>query len=477
MKIQTLWLYPIFIFMGFVGGINVQTAYGQATPDKPNIVIILADDLGWGDVGYHGSWIKTPHLDKLSEEGVQLSRFYTAPVCSPTRAGLLTGIYPSRFGLRETVIPPWRDFGIDPVVTMLPEFLGEHGYKNRAIIGKWHLGHSRPEYYPLNNGFTHFYGHLNGAIDYFTHEREGELDWHNDFASSYDKGYSTDLFTEEAVRSIREYSKEGPFLLYVAFNAPHTPLQAKTEDLKLYGFDESKPLYSKGKESQGKGNTRKQTYGAMVTCMDRGIGNILQALSDLKIEENTLVLFFSDNGADEGSGGGSSGELRGHKFLEYDGGVRAPAIIRWPAGIKKQKEMDELTGFVDVFPTICEIVEPGSSRAYPFDGLSILNALKGGRLAEDRSFYLGCGALIRGDWKFIMPGRNPKMNLSADVIYNLINDPAEKEDLAAKYPDLEKDLKELTLKYDTRKPDREVPPFGQGRENFKAPKEWNIFNQ
>lgn len=208
----------------------------------------MADDLGNGDVGYHGSDIKTPNIDRLAKEGIMLNRFYVAPVCSPTRAGLLTGRYPNRFGLRETVIPPWRDFGVDTTEVFLPELLAGAGYKNRAVLGKWHLGHSRKAYHPLNRGFTHFYGHYNGAIDYFTHKREGELDWHNDYKTSYDEGYATDLITEEAVKSIQDYSDDGsPFFLYVAYNAPHGPLQAKNEDLVKYGFEDEKPLFSNRK--------------------------------------------------------------------------------------------------------------------------------------------------------------------------------------------------------------------------------------
>ncbi len=447
--------------------------------NKPNILIILADDLGWGDLGYHGSDIKTPNIDHLAEVGLQLSRFYVAPVCSPTRAGLLTGMYPNRFGLRETVIPPWRDFGIDSSIIFIPEFLSEHGYKNRAIIGKWHLGHARPEYYPLNNGFTHFYGHLNGAIDYFTHEREGELDWHNDYSSSYDKGYSTDLITAESIKSIKEYSKEGPFFLYVAFNAPHIPLQAKKEDLKLYGYDETKPGYSNKNEEQvqGQGNTRRQTYAAMVTCMDRGIGNILQTLKDLQIEENTLVLFFSDNGADEGSGGGTSGPLRGHKFLEFDGGVRSPAIIRWPARLKGERVIDQLSGFVDVFPTLCEIVAPESKSPEGIDGISILKVLEGKQENIDRSFYLGCGGFIENDWKIIRAGKNPKMDLSHDVLFNIVQDPYEENDLSERKIDLKDKLVAKALEFDTIKPVKKVPPFDKGRKGFIPPKEWNIFNK
>lgn len=456
---------------------KANTATRQDGPVKPNIVVILADDLGWGDLGYNGSAIKTPNIDKFSESAIQLTRFYTAPVCSPTRAGLLTGLYPNRFGIRENVIPPWRDYGLEPSNVLIPEFLEKQGYKNRAIIGKWHLGHSRPEYYPMNQGFTHFYGHLNGAIDYFTHERDGELDWHNDYASCHDEGYATDLLAEESVRCITQYAKEGPFFLYVAFNAPHTPLQAKKEDLELYGYDATKPAFSKkrGGESAGQGNTRFQTYAAMVTCMDRGIGKILQTLKDLKIEENTMVLFLSDNGADEGSGGGSSGPLNGHKFLEFDGGVRSPAIISWPARFKNPGQISQLTGFVDVFPTICEIVKPGSSSNLTFDGKSILNVLEGKEKNFDRTFYLGCGALIDGDWKIIRQGHNPKMKLKKDILFNMVKDPYETTDVSAQYPEIMNHLTKKVLALDEIKPEKVLPPYEEGRNGFVPPKEWNLF--
>lgn len=452
---------------------------GPAKESKPNIIVIVADDLGWGDVGYHGSKIKTPNIDQLSREGVQLNRFYVAPVCSPTRAGLLTGMYPNRFGIRETVIPPWRDYGLEPSALIIPEFLEKQGYKNRAVIGKWHLGHSRPEYYPLNQGFTHFYGHLNGALDYFTHERDGELDWHNDYASCYDKGYTTDLIAKESVRCIRNYADEGPFFLYVAFNAPHTPLQAKTEDLKQYGYDETRPVYSnkKGKGTKGQGNTRAQTYAAMVTCMDRGIGDILRELRNLKIEENTLVLFMSDNGGDVGSGGASSGELRGHKFLEFDGGVRAPAVIRWPAGFPGNCTVNQLTGFVDVFPTICEIVNPMQQLPAAFDGHSIFRVLNKNQNEFARTFYLGCGALIEQNWKLIRAGFNPKMKLDKDVLFNLQNDPAETTDLSEAHPDIMKKLYQQVVRFDSIKPAKEVLPYDVGRKGFVPPKEWNIFTR
>src|SRR5690606_17729890 len=300
------------VFCGLTSGI--------AQPgEKPNIVIILADDLGWGDVGYKGGDIQTPHIDRLAKEGVILDNFYTAPICSPTRAGLLTGRYPDRFGLRQNVILPWSDFGVDTAEIFLSEMLADAGYGHRAAFGKWHLGHSRRAYLPLQRGFTHFYGHYNGAIDYFTHMREGELDWHRNEETCYDEGYATDLITKEAVASIKQYAEDSsPFFIYVAYNAPHSPLQAKEDDLLLYGYEKDKPHDKSGEQQfAGKGNTMRQTYSAMVTAMDRGIGEILSALTEAGIAEQTLVVFFSDNGAAPGHGG-SSGKLRGAKFTEWE---------------------------------------------------------------------------------------------------------------------------------------------------------------
>ncbi|MEP0369027.1 MAG: sulfatase-like hydrolase/transferase [Cyclobacteriaceae bacterium] len=199
---------------------------------RPNILIIIADDLGWGDVGYHASDIRTPNIDQLAQEGIELNRFYVAPICSPTRAGLLTGRFPDRYGLRNNVVRPWLDFGLDTTEVTLPEMLAEAGYRNRGLVGKWHLGHSRRAYHPLNRGYSYFYGHLNGAIDYFTLKREGEKDWHENFLPSLDTGYATDLIGEKSLELIRSFADEdSPFFLQVAFNAPHSPLQATRQYL------------------------------------------------------------------------------------------------------------------------------------------------------------------------------------------------------------------------------------------------------
>lgn len=462
------------ILAGFIvlSGFTVQSQ----TAGKPNIIVILADDLGWGDVGYHGSTIKTPNIDQLAKEGIELNRFYTAAVCSPTRAGLLTGRYPDRFGLRTTVIPPWSSFGVNTNEVFLPEVLAKAGYKNRAIYGKWHLGHASLKYHPLNRGFTHFYGHLNGAIDYFTHEREGELDWHNDFKPSYDKGYATDLLADEAIKNIKSYHKESPFFLYIAFNAPHSPLQAKEEDLLKYGYDKSKPLFGKGgKEgAQGRGNTREQTYAAMVTNMDENIGRILKTLKDLNIDENTLILFHSDNGAAPGEGG-SSGTLRGKKFTEWEGGVRAPAVVKWPMGFKSATISNQVMGYIDVMPTILEIAGIKSQSKNPFDGISMVPVLTGKVNNIPRNMFLGSGVITNQDWKLLEASDlNPRMKLKTDQLFRISSDPSETKDVKAinsrEYNQLKKDIKP----FNSIKSSDAVPPYDKGREGFIAPREWTI---
>lgn len=466
----------IHYFCLFVVMLFSTSEFAFAQNKKPNIIIILADDLGWGDVGYHGSSIKTPNLDRLAKEGIELNRYYTAAVCSPTRAGLMTGRYPDRFGLRTTVIPPWSSFGVDTSEVFLPQLLAKAGYKNRAILGKWHLGHASLAYHPLNRGFTHFYGHLNGAIDYFTHEREGELDWHNDFKVSHDKGYSTDLITNEAIKNINNYRKESPFFLYIAYNAPHGPLQAKKEDLLKYGYDESKPSFGKpSKEgNQGRGNTKEQTYSAMVSNMDTNIGRILQTLKDLKIDNNTIVLFHSDNGAAPGEGS-SSGELRGTKFTEWEGGVRAPAIVRWPDGFKGGWVSNQVMGFVDVMPTLLQVVGLNEKPKNAYDGISVLPILRGKTKEIERNFFLGSGAIVNGHWKLIeKSGNNPKMELKEDQLFKISTDISEKKNVFEQYSNDYQQLKKDIEKYNSIKPSKEVPPYGEGRKGFVAPKEWQI---
>ncbi len=248
---------------------------------RPNIVLILADDLGWNDVSYHGGDIPTPSIDRIASEGVELDRFYACPVCSPTRAGLMTGRYPIRFGMQRAVCRPFLEVGVPAAEETLPEMLARAGYRQRGIAGKWHIGHAFRRFHPLNQGFTSFVGHYNGNIDYYTHFREGQLDWHRGFESNADEGYSTDLIADEAVRFIDQHAAAGPFFLYVPFNAPHTPLQVPDQWLEPFSAVEDE---------------RRRIYMAMVAAMDAAIGRILESLGRNGVEGDTLVWFASDNG-------------------------------------------------------------------------------------------------------------------------------------------------------------------------------------
>lgn len=452
-------------FFGLLCGCTLLPAFLYAQTERPNIVIVLADDLGWGDVGFHGSEIKTPCLDALVGEGVELERFYTSPISTPTRAGLMTGRYPNRFGVRSAVIPPWREDGLDENEETMADMLARNGYKNRAIIGKWHLGHTKKVHYPMNRGFSHFYGHLNGAIDYFDLTREGELDWHNDWETCHDKGYSTELITKEAIRCIDAYEKEGPFMLYVAYNAPHTPLQAQEKDIKLYtdNFDSLTPKEQK-----------KVTYSAMVSCMDRGIGAIVDALKKKGIMDNTFFIFFGDNGT-AGVPGSSSGPLRGHKFDEWDGGVHAPAVLYWKKAEKQYKNLSsQVTGFVDLVPTLKDLVGDHSRPKREYDGISILPVLNGKKTCIDRDFYLGHGAVVNKDYKLIRKGMKPGLDLKQDFLVDYKTDPYEKKNASAGNEKIVKALYEVALKYDTITPCIPEVPYGKGRDGFKAPKEWKV---
>ena len=304
---------------------------------RPNIVLILADDLGWNDVSYHGGDIPTPAIDRIATEGVELDRFYACPVCSPTRAGLMTGRYPIRFGMQRAVCRPFLEVGVPAAEETLPEMLARAGYRQRGIAGKWHIGHAFRRFHPLNQGFTSFVGHYNGNIDYYTHFREGQLDWHRGFESNVDEGYSTDLIADEAVRFIDQHAAAGPFFLYVPFNAPHTPLQGPDQWLAPFSAVEDE---------------NRRIYMAMVAAMDAAIGRILEALQRSGVEDDTLVWFASDNG---GSGAGRQHTLagrEGHRLRGRDQGHGSVALAersiwRGPQGHRT----DELSGCAsDVTP-------------------------------------------------------------------------------------------------------------------------------
>jgi arylsulfatase B len=443
-----------------------QKASPGFTSAKPNLLVIVADDLGYADVGFNGGKvIATPNLDRLVASGINLTDFRACPMCSPTRAGLLTGRWPLRFGLMRSVVPPWSTNGLTHQEKTLPELLAPAGYEQRVIMGKWHLGHARREFLPLAHGFTAYYGHYNGAIDYFKHTREGENDWHRDDRSVREEGYSTDLLGAEAARFIGEAPAGKPWFLYLPFNAPHAPFQAKAEDLQKY------PQFKLAE---------RRAYAAMVDSLDQAIGRVLAALQGRPDATNTLVLFFSDNGGVL-KAGSSNRPWRGGKLTVYEGGTRVCAAIWWPAGgLTGGGHFAGRIGYIDVLPTL--LAAAGERLPRNLDGLNFLPALHGQPLSPRLWFsYMhqseeALASVHDGPWKLIAegdffatkPDAAPKLQL-----YNLQTDAGETTDLAGGHPDIVARLQAELRRFGALQKPGGVG-YDTGREGFKAPKDWVI---
>ena len=428
---------------------------------KPNILILLADDLGFGDVGFNGSDIKTPNIDRIAAEGVRLDQFYSCPMSSPTRAGLMTGRYPIRYGLMRSVIPPHRLYGLSTEEETLADMLGKAGYKNRGIIGKWHLGHRRQMWLPNNRGFTHFVGCLNGAIDYFSQERDGETDWHLNNQPIKGEGYTTDLIGEAAVQFIKSLTAEEPFFLYVPFTAPHSPYQAKPEDETKYPHREG----------------LKKTLAGMVDCLDQNIGKILNSIEERGQLDNTFILFFSDNGGILRVS--SNGELRGEKLTPYQGGIRVVAAARWPGGgIPAGKVCEEPMGYIDIFPTLMKISGYEGIARNELDGINVLSAFRGDKLENRYWFtYEDQGerkvenmAVNNNEWKLVVKRGAPDTSdiMEIDQLFKISEDPFEKADLSAQNPAQVKKLMMELNRFYNLKSVSQIPRFAD-KKNYSEP--------
>ncbi len=423
---------------------------------RPNLLVILADDLGWNDVGYHGSELRTPHLDALAREGLRAEHFYVQSVCSPTRAALLTGRYPLRYGLQDGPVWPWAERGLDPEEETLASGLRAAGYAT-ALVGKWHLGMSAPHDLPTRRGFDHFYGHLSGQIDYFTHQNQGGLDWRRGEEPVREAGYSTDLLADEAVRLLRERDPERPLFLLLAFNAPHTPLQAREADLEALALSATGP---------------RRTYAAMVERMDHAIGRVLAAVREAGIADDTLVLFTSDNGG-KVRAGARNRPLRGGKGSPYEGGVRVPAIWSWPGRIEAGSQSDLPMHAVDVLPTFLHLAE--ATTAVAIDGVDLSGALTGEAAlpSPDRTLLLDLGqrtaAARSGRFKLVVQGDRTGEPRAA--LYDLANDPSERNDVSADHPEATAALQAQLAAWDAEAvPSVVAPP--RPPPGFTAPPIW-----
>ncbi|MFM8931073.1 MAG: arylsulfatase B [Gemmataceae bacterium] len=421
-------------------------AIGQ--PAKPNVVFIVADDLGSFDVSWRGGKIPTPNLDKLALAGARLEAHYVLPVCSPTRAALMTGRYPMRHGLQEGVVRPWARYGLPLDERTLPQALRDAGYET-AITGKWHLGHFERDYLPTRRGFDHQYGHYMGAIDYFKHDRDGGFDWHRDDTVCREEGYSTDLIASEAARLVEKRDTRKPLFLYVPFNAVHAPLQVAERHQGL--FPDLKP------------NRRK--YACMLTAMDEGVGKIVAEVEKAGIRDNTLFVFTSDNGGPNPGPLTDNGPYRAGKGTLYEGGVRVAAFATWPGKIKPG-EIDQPLHVVDWYPTLVKLAGGKLTQAKPLDGVDLWPVLTGKAGAVQREILINTtengGAIRVGDHKLVVAGKKVEL-------FNLKQDPGEKTNLAESESSRVRELSDRLEKFR-----REAVPSKQKPQpdGYKAPAVW-----
>lgn len=381
---------------------------------KPNILLILADDLGYNDLGFQGSEeLKTPHLDQLATNGVVFERAYvTASVCSPSRAGLLTGRYQQFFGHEANIPPP--DLGMDTTQLTIADKLREAGYKT-GINGKWHLGSSY-DYQPNSRGFDHFWGFLGGHRDYFARnypEGHEKAIYTNRSYTPFTGEYLTDTQADSAIAFIQQAGKD-PFFLFLSLAAPHAPLQALERDMALFP------------------NSERPEYAAMVYALDRAVGKVIDHLKAQDKFENTLIVFLSDNGGSPVNDSNNK-PLKGFKGNKFEGGLHVPFLIHWPAGLEGGRRFTGLTSSLDLFPTFLSAAGLSQPTDLSLDGADLLPYLRAQKQNEPhQQLYFRkeiAASIIDGYWKLI------RLDNYGYVLYDLQKDPYERVDLKEQHPE------------------------------------------
>lgn len=395
---------------------------------KPNFVIIMADDMGYGDSSVYNGWIRTPQLDRMAAGGLKFTDFHSSGVvCSPTRAGLMTGRYQQRAGVPGVINAdpkrPVHHTGLQSSEVTFAELLKTSGYAT-AIFGKWHLGYHK-QYNPTHHGFDRFRGFVSGNVDYVSlYDRMETYDWWEGLEHVSEEGYLTHLITKHAVKFIEE-NKDEPFCLYVPHGAVHSPIQAPG-DPPVRGPRKSRR--TAGKRSQ------QDTVRLMMEAMDAGVGRILDTLRRLRIVERTFVLFFSDNG---GARHCRNDPLRGGKGSVWEGGHRVPAIAWWPGKIKPGTVTDQLCISLDVMPTMLELASVKVPDGHKLDGVSLARLLLEGKPLGQRQLFWNGAAMRDGPWKLVLTGKGKKRT---PALFDVAKDIGEKNDLSAQYPDRVKQM-------------------------------------
>lgn len=442
-------------FLSALAGAGIAAAPTPASPSgaRPNVVIILSDDQGYGDIGCYGTEPDplTPNLDRLAETGVRFTNFYAnAPMCSPTRAALLTGRYPYRCGVPYVVSSAPGAVGLKGSETTLAEILHEAGYRT-GLIGKWHLG-SHPESLPNNQGFDYFYGFHSGCIDYYSHRFYWGLGaglpsfhdlWRNGEEIDESGQYATELITRESKAFIRD-NRERPFFLLVSYNAPHYPMHAPKKYLDRFP----------GLELE------RATHLALTAAMDDGVGEIMAALEEEGLRSNTFVFFQSDNGAtiEERAGmGGRNTPWRGYKFSLFEGGIRMPAIANWKGVLPAGKVVDEMGSLMDLFPTAAKLCGARLPADRILDGKDVWEMIAaGGRSPHEALFWKRYDQLAvrKGKWKLVLNGilalgeEHRLQGRDKVFLSNLDDDPGETRNLAGRYPKIVAELQVLARQWE-----------------------------
>ncbi len=415
---------------------------------KPNIIIILADDAGYSDFGFMGSdEIKTPNLNQLALDGVIFNNAYvSASVCSPSRAGLLTGMYQQRFG-HECNLDSDVNNSFDPNQVTIAEALKTEGYTT-GLVGKWHLG-DKTQNHPLKNGFDYFWGFISGARNYFYDPNEVNRNSIRNVVENYSQtnfeGYLTDVLGEKAIRFIdKNNQSNNPFFLFLSFNAPHTPMQAKEEVLEKF-----------------KDNPR-QVYASMMWSMDEAIGHVIDALKENNQYDNTIIYFLSDNGAAM-SNNASPFPYKGWKGNQFEGGIKTPMIMTWKNKIKSNTQFDGFISALDIFKTSLEVSNVKDDLMANADGKNIMNYLNDNTIQNENLFWRKdkMATVRSGNYKLI------KLNDTSTVLYNIENNYFEDLDLKLKEPTVHDSLFKLLLAWE----DRLIDP------NWIENKDWNIVTE
>lgn len=427
---------------------------------RPNFIVFMTDDQGYGDLSCMGNTdFLTPHIDQLAEDGARFTNWYSnSPVCSPARASLLTGRYPGRAGVRAILAGHRKATGLTPESPTIASAVRDLGYQT-AMVGKWHLG-LRDQCRPNQNGFDYFYGFMAGCIDYYSHifywsMADGRTDpthdlWEND-REIYDNGkYFTEMITDKAVEKIREMNEaEEPFLLYVAYNAPHYPMHAPKKYIDRF------PHLPEDR----------RIMAAMLSAVDDGVGAVADELKRLGIYEDTVIFYQSDNGPSresrnwmDGRGdpyyGGLPGGLKGHKFSLFEGGIRVPGIFAWPGHIPAGQVIDEPCAAMDVFPTLLTMAG-GDPKQYALDGRDISSVLmEGGKSPHEEIFWEmeQQTAVRQGRYKLVLDGQLVEGEPPQDPVFlsDLSADPGETVNLADQMPELTARLREKALDWRAR---------------------------